>query len=400
MPIDFSNYIDLTMFDEEPASIYADALDYARLSIPELTIRQGTPEDAVLQAVSYLSAINVQAINRLPNRLMAGIMSLLGLPVDDGTRAVIEVEFTAFDNNGVTIPAGTLIRYDYDLLEPPVSVQFQTTEALSIAAVDPGDPLPTGIVEARAVLVGVLLPIPTTSPENTMSMETTNTGVLSVTYESLVTEGSNPETDTEYLTRAARYVASLSSGFCKASQIEAYIQATYSNISRVKVYDLTDSTGALELDDAAEPGYITIFVYGVGAPASSDLKTEIQTDITDRTVAGLNIGVLDVVEAELSVTVNAGYFSSYAETDVEEAITQAIINAVSLEQSPFGTKLRQSIIYAELAALESIAYVDSVTLVAEDANSTITSGDAVYTDKGVLAYIPTTGITFNLTAVD
>ena len=82
MPINFSDYIDLTPFDEEPASIYADALDYARLAIPELTIRRGTPEDAILQACSLLTALNTSAINRLPNRLMAGIMSLLGLPVD------------------------------------------------------------------------------------------------------------------------------------------------------------------------------------------------------------------------------------------------------------------------------------------------------------------------------
>lgn len=402
MPINFSQYIDLTPFDEEPASIYADALDYARLVLPELVIRRGTPEDAILQACSLLTALNTSAINRLPNRLMAGIMALLGLPVDEGTRAVIDVEFTAFTYEGAIIPAGTVLRYDYDFIDPPISAYFETIEPLSIAEVDPMDPLPTGIVEARCVDVGVLAPIATDSP---MSVETTNTNIASVTFQSIVTDGANVESDAEYLDRAARYLSSLSSAFCRASQIESYIEATYKEITRVKVFDLTDSNenspyGPEFSNLTPATGNITIYVYGSGENASNSLKTEILADVTDRTVAGLAIGILDVVPAELSITIDAGYLASYEEADVEDAIIQAVTNAISIEQAPFDEMLRKSYVYSELAVLESLAYISSITFVSEDSNSSVNlDGDVEFSLKGTLPYITEANVTVNLTSV-
>ena len=78
MPADFSEYIDLTIFDEQPGDIYLRSIELAQLTIPDFSLRPGTPEDAIFQAMAYISSLNIQAINRIPNRLMAGIMNILG----------------------------------------------------------------------------------------------------------------------------------------------------------------------------------------------------------------------------------------------------------------------------------------------------------------------------------
>ena len=116
MPANFSEYINLRPFDVSPTAIYLDAIDYARVVLPEFQPRQGTPEDAILQAISYISSLNVSAINRLPDRLMAGIVGMMGVELDEGSKTVIDVKFTCTTNSGTTIPQGTVIRYEYEFL--------------------------------------------------------------------------------------------------------------------------------------------------------------------------------------------------------------------------------------------------------------------------------------------
>jgi hypothetical protein len=78
MAADFSRYIDLSIFDAEPGDIYFDAIEIARLTLPEFNLRVGTPEDAIFQAAAYISSLNIASVNRLPDRLMEGIMNILG----------------------------------------------------------------------------------------------------------------------------------------------------------------------------------------------------------------------------------------------------------------------------------------------------------------------------------
>lgn len=79
MPADFSEYVDLRPFDLNPGDIYLTSIDIARLTLPEFNLRVGTPEDAIFQAMAYMSALNIAAINRLPSRLMAGILLMMGV---------------------------------------------------------------------------------------------------------------------------------------------------------------------------------------------------------------------------------------------------------------------------------------------------------------------------------
>jgi hypothetical protein len=286
MPIDFSQYVSLTPFDSSPTEIYLDAIDYARLALPEFQPRQGTPEDAILQAISYISGLNIAAMNRLPDRLMAGIVGMMGIVLDEGSKTIADIKFTATTADGATIPQGTVVRYDYEFLGDRDAIYFETSEELIIPSVGEEEPLPSAVVEAECLQVGRTIPL---AVETILEIETPTTDILQAELEVIVSYGTNPENEFEYLTRAVNHLASLSSSLAKGSQVNSFIQAGYGNIvSRSKTYDLTDPDGDLELGDPDEVGYVTIFVYGIGDFASPEQKTDLLIDIQEKTVAGCN----------------------------------------------------------------------------------------------------------------
>jgi hypothetical protein len=242
MPINFSQYVSLVPFDSSPTAIYLDSIDYARLALPEFQPRQGTPEDAILQAVAYISGLNIGAINRLPDRLMAGLVGMMGVILDDGSKTVADIKFTASTTDGATIPQGTVVRYEYEFLGERDAIYFETSEELIIAAVGEEEPLPFDTVEALSLQIGQTIPL---AVGTILEIETPTTDILQAELDLIVTAGTNPENENEYLTRSVNYLGSLSSSFAKASQVDSFIASGYGNIVSVSYTHLTLPTKLL-----------------------------------------------------------------------------------------------------------------------------------------------------------
>lgn len=399
MPMDFSNYIDMTVYDQEPTTIYTNALEYARTTLPELTIRQGTPEDAILQAVSYISSLNIASINRLPNRLMLGILSIFGVSKHEGEFGVINVEFSSITYDGAVVPAGTLLRYDLDGMTPATSIYFQTIDDLVIDAIDgsTSPPLPSATVDARCKDVGLLPDIPN---DVELIIESIVSGVLPPIVVSTISEGQNPETDNEYVARAQDYLGSLSSSFSKSTQVDGYILSTFNNVTRSRTYDVTDFDISTAIGDEDVPGAITTFVYGRGKLLTSDEKYEILTSVYDRTIAGLKVNIEDAyvadVELELSVYINPAFSSSI----VEANIRNALVHALSPVYGPMDSKLRKSYIASIVSGIVGVAVVESITFTSVDVSlgSINADGDIEFINKGTLTNIPSGAITVTLQA--
>ena len=399
MTIDFSKYVNLTPFDASPTSIYLDAIEYGRVALPEFQMRQGTPEDALLQAVSYISSLNVSAINRLPDRLMSGILGMMGVEVSDGDQAVIDVRFTAIDYDGTTVPETTLLRYDYEFLGDQFSVYFQTTEEGIINPVvyTGTEELPTVVVEARCLEVGRILPIGT-GLELTIESPTSN--ILSAIVDDVTSFGTNPETTSEYLNRATNYLASLSSAFAKASQIDGYVLSNFADsVSAVKTYDLTNHEGDLLWDDPSEQGYVTVFVYGKNALSSTDEKLDILVSIQDRTIAGLEVGVIDVNIVEITVAADVIYSSEYDVEVVEYNIQTVLSSNFSPGGYKFSDKIRRSEFIAIISSVPGVMYVEDVTLTC-GAGGTVVDGNVEFTQKGSLPLVAVDDVVTTLTSME
>jgi len=138
MPADFRQYVDLTPYDADPTDIYLGAIRLARLTLPEFQLRQGTVEDALFQAFSYMQMLGVSAINRLPNRLMEGISRILGVTRNEGTRATVDIVVTLNDipdvDNPFTFAKSSAFTYGIVYSSGTVHYPFMTTRLESFAA--------------------------------------------------------------------------------------------------------------------------------------------------------------------------------------------------------------------------------------------------------------------------
>ncbi len=230
---DFRPYVDLTIYDQQPGDIYNDAIEYGQLALPEFTARAGTVEDALLQAMSYVSGQTIAAMNRLPNGLMEGVLRLLGFNRIEATFATTTLYFTAIDEDGLSIPAGTKIGYTETIEGGIVQHIFET---LTTATISPGSDTSTSVTiqateagEKPALLSG-----------QEMVILTASNRLYQAFLDADLEQGAATETDAEYFARGATYFASLSTGLITNEQIQAYVAQTYLNATRVKVYDLTN----------------------------------------------------------------------------------------------------------------------------------------------------------------
>lgn len=158
MPADFSEYVDLRLHDASPTDIYLGAIELARLTLPEFALRSGTVEDALFQSMSYMQMLSIAAINRIPSRLMEGLMKIGGVVRDAGTRAVITVNFVLNEVTSVTIPIGSTFFYEIDFGDEQVlRYSFMTTETVQILDTDipAGETLPQKELTLTSQYVGL-----------------------------------------------------------------------------------------------------------------------------------------------------------------------------------------------------------------------------------------------------
>jgi hypothetical protein len=246
MPADFSEYINLEVFNKEPGDIYRDSVELARISLPEFNLRIGTPEDAIFQAMAYVSALNIATINRIPDRLMAGLVSILGFQRQDSIPAEMNVVVTLSSYDGGTIPAGTVFSYEALFEDEVQQFAFQTTEAVEVPETDfdISSDYPSVTVPVTCLQPGVIPPI---GEGVELSIVSSGTDIFSVITASPTSfaNGINEDLDGEYLSKATTYLRSLSSSLTTASQMDAYLISAYPGVvTRAKTYDLTNGDDA------------------------------------------------------------------------------------------------------------------------------------------------------------
>lgn len=357
---DFTQYIDLTPLDIDPAAAYTGAIELARVTIPEFTLRQGTPEDAMFQAMAFMSSLSVGALNRLPSRLMVGLANILGYSRFQGARATVSVDITVSNYDAGVIPAGTVFAWTYeDETGDTFQYAFELVDPVEFSAGTPPT-LETETGNLRCVTPGL---IPTLPPATSLTVITTNTAIDTAVTTNTFINGSDPDDDIEYMAAVTTYLRSLSSSVSTSAQLQAAVLSSFRDIARCRVYDLTDPSGSLLVGDPDAPGYATIFVYGRGGAVAAGDRSTIQQFIETKISASI---VQDVLEFELcgvGVRASVVFDNSYAQQDVETRIS----NAVSIYLSPlnfpaYETQIRSSSVLAAIMRVRGVLYVTSVYL--------------------------------------
>jgi hypothetical protein len=368
----FSQYVDLTLYDVEPQDVYSAALTYAQTALPEFIPVIGTVEDAVLQATSYMTYILAAGINRIPNGVMEGIIKLMGFSRNEATFATGSALFTLSVNTGTTIPEGTIIAYTTTIDNEVVAYSFATTTdtivpsgsdtvSIAIEATEEGQ-YPTLLDTQQMILISS---VPT---------------ILEVSLDADIVNGINSETDAQYFDRAAQFLSSINTSLATKRQLVNYIAANYPTVNISAVYDTTNSAGNLLFATAAAPGYVTIAVaQSDGTALGSTIKNALQADVAGKAIAGLNVGVIDITTFSCSIAVSIAVVSGYTPANVQASVADAIESYIS----PLGWDQEQTInpnkIVALIAVIPGVGYVSSVTLTIPTSPANVTLASNVIT---------------------
>lgn len=350
----FSQYVDLTVYDVDAFQAYNDAIVYARDSVPEFQPRTGTLEEAIMQAVSYNTALLSSQINRLPNGLMEGIARLSGLERLEATFATGNATFEVFDDNGMTIPVGTVIAYETVDDDIVTTYTFETTADLIIPELST-----TGTVAIRATNAGVY---PALLAGQALELVSPAPGVVAVELDSAIFIGTDSETDIDYFNRAARHFASLSSALVTKTQLLNYIRNTYAYVGGLAVFDLTDS-GNLSWVAADAPGYVTVVLSDLtGSALTTPQVTEIIDDVSSKTVAGLSIDAVAPSPANVLCDVEISVSSGFVAADVRSAVEDYLTNRFSVIGYDFSGVIIKNEIIAAISNITGVRYVKNLAL--------------------------------------
>jgi len=374
MPADFSRYVNLTVHDVNTSSLYRQMIEVARTVMPEFNLRRGTVEDSIFQSMAYTAAIATNAINRVPDGLMQGIVSLFGFQRNFGTRATITATVTLYGTSGASIPLGTQFRYRYVNTASGTfnDFLFVTSEDTIITAAA----TPTGTIELICDSFGE---IPAADIGTTLLPLSVDTDINTVVVTNF-SNGTNALTDSEYLDSAKTFLESISTTYVTSKQLESAIIANFPYVARCKVFDLMDSNTdrgvSVFLPDtsknvlsASYKGYVSIFVYGFGRTLTTTELSSIQSFAATSSMAGLDIEVVNFQTVTPTISVTASYDSAYNQASTIESIKLSLADYLSPEYFPYdevsisSPRLRSTILSTRLlSTVPGLISVDSLTL--------------------------------------
>ena len=374
MPADFSRYVNLKIHDVDAGSLYRQMIEVARTVMPEFNLRRGTVEDSIFQSSAYTAAIATNAINRVPDGLMQGIVSLFGFQRNFGSRATITATASLYGTSGGAIPVGTQFRYRYvDSANGTYSdYLFVTSEDTVIAA----SANPTGTLYLTCDAFGE---IPAADTGAALLPLSVDTDINTVTVTSF-SNGTNALTDSEYLDSAKTFLESISTTYVTAKQLESAILSNFSYVARCKVFDLMDpstdrgvqillpDTGN-NINSSLYKGYVGIFVYGFGRTLDTTELGNIQSFAASSSMAGLDIEVVNFQTVTPTIAVTASYDSSFSQASTTESIKLSLAEYLSPEFFPYdeisisSPRLRSTILSSRLlSTVPGLVSVDAITL--------------------------------------
>lgn len=378
---DWSDYVDLTLYDLSATDVFNEAITAARTSLPEWIPYAGSIEVVLLEAIATEVANVVAAANRVPGATTETLLKLFGVERSDGVKATAEITAVMVDTQGYSIPSGTSFAYfPPDDRDPVVYV---TTADLSVP-----NGSTNGSVAVEAQDVGTAgNEASVGSPVQVLS---TLPYVKSTTLTVAPSGGLEAEDDATFFARAVNTLQSYSAAASTASQIESVILTDHNPpVWRARTFDLerasdrdTSVAGWVAGD---HPGYVLAVVAKQNAD-NADLSDvvltagelqAIENDINDRTNASLIVNVVNAEIVDVAVELTVYKKTGYQTTVVLDSIESALNSWLSSNAWDWNDTVRVNDIIALVDAVEGVDYVDSVTsLTSTSANASNVSGVA------------------------
>lgn len=366
---DITPYLDLRLFDKDPQEIFDAAVLELQTNLPSWVPREGNVEVLLLEALGLEVSESIFAINRLPAGVVEILLQLFGITRDNGAAPIAVLEFTMVDTAGYTIPTGTSARLALPGGLTPII--FTTTMDLVIPAASS-----SGTVNATGDRFtddanGTAAATPLELLDSIIAVD-------SVTFDSMNTNGRDPESTQDYFSRAVTRFARLTDTLVLPADFSNYALENPA-IYRATALDNWDGSGGAPGDD---PGHITVAVYGNNATVSGGEKTALEADMEIRCEANLDVHIIDPTITPIDVTVQAKALSGYVLADVQTAIENALNEYLDPMNWPWSDTVRRFELVSLIDQVAGVDYVDTLTTPAADVPL---SGHATLVEPGTIS---------------
>jgi hypothetical protein len=280
---------------------------------------------------------------------------VIGVEAIDGARATHEIEITATDNLGYTLPAG--FTYAYRLTGDDL-IAFRTTE---IATIPPGSTSVTGIA-GEAVLLGA----DANGFASGSSFEPVDTYAWIESIESTTASsgGEEAETDSEYLDRLRERLTLLADRPILPEDF-AVLTRSVAGVHRARALD------GYNPDDDTWNNERMISIGALdenGVAVGAGVKTEIETYLEEKRETTFDVRVIDptltIVNVVFTAVALPGYDAATVEADAETAVTDYLdpANWGGGDEDPPTWRDEDIVRYLEVAAvLDRVEGLDIVT---------------------------------------
>ena len=365
---DVREYVDLTIFDENPVTILNDILTTGRGLLPEWQPQVGQIEVVLAEAFAVRSAEVVNAINRIPAATTEVLLQLFGLIRSDGVKATATLSLTFTET--ATLPAGT--EFLYVNAVSGVSYIFTLDEDASLTVTAPAETA-TGTFAVTAQTVGTAYNF--SADGNSLALlARAATFLESASFSVSPSGGKNAETDTEYFSRGVTLLASYTSAATTANQIKYYASGNKTYANRVGVFNRRRYRDRDTTADSYgfHDGSVLVAVgqtVSNAASATQELTVsasnlnDLYESLDERTPSGLTIDVMSAELAEIDVTATVQKKTGFTASTVQTAITNALKAYIDPNTWDFDhSTVRRNEIIALIDGVEGVDYVSSLTM--------------------------------------
>jgi hypothetical protein len=367
---DYTDFVDLTIYDKDPTDIYEAAIAVLQSRIPDWTPASTNIEVMLLEALAVEVSETVFNINRIPQNMLRVLLALYGVVQGSGTPPTVDLTFEAYDEDGYVIDAGS-----------EVVITTSTGEAISFftdaeATILVGDT--TTVVSATAdVNTNVANGIPINTEVELLDAIL---GIETVETATVVAGGTLPESVDDWTVRGTQRLRRLVDTLVIPSH---FTQAALEEelVYRANTVDNYDPTADPAGEPGDHPGNVTVVVYGDGGPLTSGQKEDLDTSLSERANANLIIHVIDPTIVTVDVTVSIAIVAGFVEADVITAVTARLEEYLSPTTWPWSGTVRRNELISVIDQVLGVEYVGTLTTPAADV---VVGADTALTDAGTI----------------
>lgn len=361
---DFSEYVDLTIYDQDPNTLFDVAIEYARTVLPEWIPQAGHLEVVLLEAVATEAANVIQAINRVPGSVTETLLKLFDVTRNDGIAATGTIQVIAVNSNGYTILQGS--PFSYFPPDESDALVYVTDEDLVI---------PNGQISGTVAVTALETGTDYNEPGAGFPLQLLETApyVQSASFVGAPSGGADPESDDTFFQRAVNTLQSYSAALTTSGQIESFVLVNYNNqVYRAHVFDKSRAadrdTTAAGFIEQAHVGYSLVVIAGQNSNPTDtsdtiipvDLRQEIQDDLTSRVNPGLVPEVVNAEIVDVGVQVTLRKLAGFTGEQVSAAVSAALIDYLSPNQWDWDQKVRVNELISLIDGVTGVDYVESL----------------------------------------